>query len=490
MGAVLSQTVPNQVISVPVGITEGVVLLSQVNPTFRGTDRDNCVIRGDGTVPYTTLFAYTTNVVSVTIENCTLDAAGLSALLGIISSGANCETLTITNCRIIGVRRDGICITNAAKLYIRGCIFQADATSIQSTLSSTVTSIIDCESWGGRSSFTLSAGTAGTVPGIRIINYRAYPHYSQSPTYESAIITSLTLTGVNVYSHVEAHRSFADCLRLLYAYRTFDGGGWSEGEPWDRVEVPDGRWGYFKMNRNFSGWHATGSWRPAAPPSGQTATVYRVITGRLYSYTSTLLSLQSGSFVPDPHWRRVDGSRVTLQEIQSATRLDILRHDISGLGIRDVDSGFHITSAGLNPYLEEVYVENGFSDMITSRATGTYATNCWTRIGQDFCFTCDAVTGPQTWVNCKAEKSGVAGFYCNGTLQILDATIINNGIHGDGLYGIGVAIVDGAVVTLSVKLAAGNRQNIDGVYSIPPQSTAKLPPESYMLRLRRMKEIQ
>jgi len=494
MGLVLTQSGPGVTVPIPIGVTEGTVLVTEPNCTFAGTDRNTCTLRSDGLL--SVLFAFSTVVTTVTIQDCTLDCNNLSNVLAAISSNTNCPLVTLLRVNILGVTKDGISVVNGARVHLEDCYFQSNGSAIQSLTTSTETYIKNCSQRGGRASFTLSDGTASTVPGIKIYGFNTKPHYFQSPTYESCTITSIGTNYVDVASHVETDRSFADCLRLM-AVRglwTPANGPLSFGEKWDRIEAADGRWNYITKvcgdgTRELAGWHTANSWKPASSSSLAECTVWSLVTGRLGNWTSTRLDLTYFGNWPNARWRTVDG--VTVQ-LPVATRLDILRHGVVvGNAFRDVDTGFHITASGTQAYVSGVTVEGGFSDMITVRAAGSLTEDCSVDIGQDMGFTCDCTTGAQTWNRCTSNKAGVFGFIVDqGPATLLDVTVTNSGLHGEGVYGHGVDMVYGTGTILSIKRAEGNRITTYGNYTPPPQSTAKLPPESYMMRLRRMKEIQ
>lgn len=491
MGVVLTQSGPGVIVTVPVGVTSGVVVVTQANCIFRGSDRDTCIIRADGTDPYSNLFNYSVAVNTLTIENCTLDCDGRADILTAVTSNANSANgVFLNNVHIIGVTKAGIAVYNDAKLYADTVEIQGDACPIQSGPSSTVTYLRRILCYGGRASYTLTDGTPNTVPGINIDGFKHYLHYFQSPTYETPTGPFVPYaTGVTVATHVSAHRSFADVLRLLVPVSIISSGYGNSGTPWDRLETEDGTWGYYGRDGLFTGWKTPGSWRPAQSPS-TLVTVYRLIIGRLGGpWTDTDLSLRFLDLWPDPHWRFIDGTRPTQSQLNEATRLDILRHDIGGVGVRDVDTAFHITDPAISPIVRNVYVEGAFSDAISVRGAGAVVEDCSSYLGQDMGLTMDAQTGLQTWRRCRSERAGVYGCLILGTINIEDQEIIEAGWHQEGAYGIGAAIAVGSTVTLGIKTARDNPGGTtSGNYTIPTPSSAMYGPEYYELRNLRRKE--
>lgn len=476
MALVLPQS--SDVTAIPVGVTTGTILVTRSNATFRGTDRDSCIVRGDGFGAYTALVNYDTTVGSVTFENCTLDCNDNADYTSVIQSGPSCLLVTLKNVRLMGVVRTGIHVFSQGALHLSDIIIQGSGAGIQVHTNATSTYLKNITVYGGRTPFTLSDGAAGTVSNIRIHNFKAYLHYWESPTYETATITAFGAKYVDVASHVEADRSFADCLRMMYhVYNVYVGDyvATENGlfQPWDYIEGEDS-WSYFDANGRMVPWMATGSWRPVATPSGA-MNIWRPIIGRLGDYTSTRLSLEYAGLWPDPHWRRVDGRRVTLTEVQQCTRLDILRHGLPPGSPRDVDTGFHITDTGLSAYVEDVYIEGGFSDEYTSRAQGSRHYRIRTKYGQDMGITADGTTGRQYFYDCICEDAGVYGIYATGDITMTDVTLLNNGWHGEGYYGVGIHCNNDSNIVLSIKNASGNRVTTVGEYTPPPPSVSTVP---------------
>jgi hypothetical protein len=453
MGLIFTQSADNEVITVPVGTTVGTVRVTKNNVTFRGSDRDTCIIQGDATFAVVFQASGSTPSTNITVENCTIDCnnnAGITAAFG--TDLPDLELLTLNNVKIVGVKKAGLAILNEATLVCNNVEIYGDGGGIQCTQDAVATTITNTSVYGGKFGFVVSSGYGPTVEDIVLQNFKVYPHYWASPTYESCTVTSVDAAGVNVVSNTLAHRSITDVIRLLKVESHFTVGSTSiPGNEWDRVEVADGRWAQIRSGQ-IDYWKAANSWRPAATPTGEYATVYKVILGKLWTASLTRVSTYlSDTVTPNPHWRDPTGKVVPLTVAQQATRCDILRADLQNLGVRDVDTGgIHCTDTCLNPSVINCYVEGGFSDCITIRSESTI-TNCESRYGQDFGFTLDATDGPVNVVSCRAYFCGVNGFgFYNGNGTISNSYAEGNGFHME-TAGYGFRFDDGLVVTGSIN---------------------------------------
>jgi hypothetical protein len=484
VGLIFSQTVDGETLTVPVGVTSGVVRVTKNACTIEGTDRDNCIIRSDGSLGFTNLIqsSGSTPVDSLTIRNCTLDMnnqSGMSLCVG--SDLGALDVLYLDNVRIINTHRNTKAILNDSYLYCTDVEIWGTGGGLQITQRSHTTFVNGYKQYGGRFGIINSdVGPANTIESVCLWNCEIFLDYWESPTYESADIVSVGQTYVEVASHVEADRSFADCLRLLNPIGTYDASLISPpfGEQWDRVELADGTWTYIESviagYRKLAPWRNAGTWNLHGPVTG-TATVYSVVIGRMGEYTGNQLKLTFAGIWPTPRWRTVNGTTVVNPQ---ATRLDIIRHGISNPSVRDIDSGgIHLNKQCDAPYMNNIYVRGGFSDEITVRSRNAIVENCTVLYGQDMGFTMDSREGAQSYINCTAISSGVYGFTTvgsGGTITMLDVSAINCGWHGEGLYGIGVEI-GGPPVVLRIKEAYGNRITQTGHYTAPLLSTSAIP---------------
>jgi hypothetical protein len=127
-----------------------------------------------------------------------------------------------------------------------------------------------------------------------------------------------------------------------------------------------------------------------------------------------------------------------IPQIVAGTRMRILRSGIADPGVqpRDVDTGgVHITDAGYNSVMHNVYVSGGYSDMITVRDAGPFnlVSRCETELGQDMGFTVDGTTVPQNVIACKARTSGYKGYYLVGGPSVLTMCRADYcGLHDEG----------------------------------------------------------
>lgn len=496
MGLVLTQSADTVV--VPVGVTSGTILVTRPNVTFSGSDRDSCIVRGDGFGAYQALVNYSgPGIQSVTFENCTLDCNDLNDYVSVIQSNTNCPLVTLRNVKLMGVVRSGIHVYSDAAIHLSSIEIRGSGAGIQVHTAATSTYLKDITVYGGRAPFTLSDGTPGTVPGIKIYNFKAYNHFFQSPTSEEVTLTDISATSATVIEHVESDRSFADIVRLWYPVLNVEVGDYVAGignpfQPWDRIEG-DGAWSYFDRLGKMVPWMAEGSWRPVPNPPTGNMNVWRLIIGRLGGYTDTVLDLRlmqgETNLWPNAHWRYIDGSPVPKYVYENeVTRIDILRHGLAPATQRDVDTGFHITDTALNPIVEDVYIEGGYSDDFTCRAAGAIIKRVKTKIGQDMGITADGTTGRQYWYDCEVDQSGVYGVYVIGDIDIIGLKVNYSGWHNDGQNGYGVVIESDANCVLDIAEAIGNRRSTTlGPYTEPPSSVAAYPSEYYKLRKLRGK---
>ncbi len=479
MGLIFSQSVDSETITIPVGTTVGTVRVTKNNVTFRGSDRDTCIIQGDATFAFVFQPSGSTPSTGITIENCTIDCNNNASITGVLTiSNPDCVEVTLKNVKIVGVNKSGTAILNASKLYCYDVLIVGDGGGIQALTSATITEIVRTECRGCKFGYVNSdAGTNRT----RLTDFKSYHHYWASPVFESATVSSISTNKVTVASHTSAARSLYDCLRLMTTVGTFTGAGPISpiGQKWDRLEAASGVWAQIIDDiGTIDMWHAASSWRPAVTPSG-TITVWRPTLGKLYNWNATELFLyDGGGAVDDPHWRTVEGMRITLP---SATRLDIIRNGLTGGQTKDVDTGgIHITDTARNTTLTRCYVEGGFADMITVRGTNTVATDCSVKLGQDMGFTVDGVVARQNLTRCTADGAGEHGFILiNGPSDLTDCTAINNGLHGNGAYDAtasGVVVYPAAVGSRISLINCSNnfRSSVYGSF-LPPLYLGALP---------------
>jgi hypothetical protein len=447
MGLIFTQSADNEVITVPVGTTVGTVRVTKNNVTFRGSDRDTCIIQGDATFAFVFQISGATPSTNITVENCTIDCNNNPSITGAFGTDVpDLELLTLNNVKIIGVPRGGIAIVNEASLVCNSVEIVGDGGGIQCTQDA-----ISTDTSGGviirgcKFGFVVSSGYGPTVP-VNLANMKIYHDYWANPTYEECEIVSVDATGVNVSSNETAHRSITDVIVLLVPTSHFVVGEEVPYIQWGRAETSDGRWAQI-INGVITQWHGDGTWRPTPDPTDEYVTAYTVVLGKLWSATSQRLSTyHSSSITPYPHWRTPDGRVVPTVFAQGATVCRILRANLNSTTTRDVDTGgIHCTDSALNPVVRNCYVRGGFSDCITVRSAGTIS-ECLVEYGQDMGYTVDGTDGSISVVNSVARGCGVHGFTFilgNSTLSRLKA--YDNGIHKE--YGYGVRIDDGIVAT-------------------------------------------
>lgn len=460
MGVIFPTSSDGQVVSVPVGTTIGVILYTHHDVTYRGTGYD-CIIKADTTFQYLAQ-SILAGCRSVTFEDLTIDCDNLSSMIAaIVSSPVNGPMrVYLRGVRIVNYHR----ITTA--LLCQTHIDVRDATLIgmgRGYLNHFGSHCVD--------GLTIIGGTGGIFtsdgsPGQHILgsmkNVIIKLDWFANPVCESGLVpTAFDPLYVDVESHVGDHRNLYDSVRVLLPV-----GSWVVGDPlpvgveeWSRIELADGRWTQLVCDdseydiddkwRAIGGsefivdeWKKTGQWAPlGSTPTGETAIIYNVRLMRLMSWTATRLSLQSGETPDYARWTNVNGDPTPLPaSVPVGARVDILRHAFTGQalldGVRDVDAGgIQINDPTLGCIIERVYVRGGFSDMVTVRGD-CFTSQVTAAIGQDMCFTVDALAYPQRLKRVRAVRAGFHGLILiNGNSTVDVAHTHQCGRHGLG-YGV------------------------------------------------------
>lgn len=483
MGVILTTSSHGQTVDVPAGVSTGVLLLTHNDVAFVGHGIGVSTILADATYPY---FIQAGAIVgggpclSVTFQDLTLDCAGLTTMVCALASSAGGGPLLVrlVRVRITNHARGTIALLNQTFHYLEdveiaglGGAYQIHTTAWGHEIRGlTVTGCM----WG----ILVSDGaTAGVISGGDQSDVVIKLDWFANPKCESGLVpTAWSPYYVDVADHAEEHRNLYDSVRLLIPIGT-----WIVGDPlpvgaeeWARVELADGRWSQILYSDDdleivdkwkaiasagaygplvCDAWRAAQTWNTIAEPTGQTATLYRVLLGRLGGWTATRLSLRF-SITPTAEteptystWRTVNGDAYTLPAgaIPVGTRVDVLRHAYTGQaaadGVRDVDiGGIHVTKSARDSVFDRIYVRGGFSDMQTYRGVRTKVYRAVSAIGQDMAYTIDGNHDRQYLAMCRAVRAGFHGFLLLlGPSDIYLCHTNNNGRHGDGA---GVAIAE------------------------------------------------
>jgi hypothetical protein len=463
VATVFPQTSNGQLINCPAGTHVGHILLSKHDCTFQGAGIDDTIIRGDGTYASVLQGAILADggVSKATLVDMTIDADNLAAHAAVLESNGALLELVLQNVRILGTRRGARAILNRGIVRATDIEIIGSGGGIHHHTGATITAINGCQVEGSSWGFVnTSAGAAGTMTGITLTDFHVRHDFWASPTYEAVTVTEYGAQHAIVASHVADHRNAYDVLRALTPIGTFEASIPSPvvagAQPWDRVEVSDGRWTQVLAMDGAKAvldtWRASGLWVPVATPTSGTATVYRVSLGRLYGWEEEGERLDIATVGAElSYWRGVGGGLLN-PELIAGSRLDILRHAYTGAaaaaGVRDVDTGgIHITDSAGRAVLRDCTVRGGFSDMITMRGIGGRATRCSVDLGQDMGFTIDGGNDRQVLVDCTSRRAGFNGFWlANGASELYRCTAVANGLHGDG-GGYGVVVTQAAAMS-------------------------------------------
>lgn len=429
MTYILPTTADGAVIAVPVGETTGTLLVMHHGCTYRGIDRDTCVIKitDDGNHGGVLLFPAAPPVTSLTFEDCTIDADGISTFITMLAASYYALTrLVLRRVRLRGNHKNTIAFAvtaadgqPAVTWVLDDVIIEGDGRAI--VVSGSTGEIGDVEIFGCSGGLIVNAsGSECTI--VQTGTFNRWAPYWQGPTGETVVPTAFDATGADVVSNVTADRSLYDVLRVL---ETVGAGTITAGVPsiavqrFDRAETAAGVWGEFNASGQVTRWHRQNSWIPAITPADGTAiTVLRPILGRAFSppgeptWTLTRLSLVTGdgSIPEGAAWRRVDGTE-DVPTLGAVARFEIMRIGTNlAFDKRDVSVG----AIQLNtPCVDCRFTEGGelhgdWSDQFTDRGLRTYIRGFRVSFGQDMGFT---LTGTRTRViECTSEKSGVCGF--------------------------------------------------------------------------------
>lgn len=453
MTLILPQSANGQTIDVPAGVHVGTVRLTRHDCVFQGEGVNATRIVADGQFPQ----LFSGAVSRVTLRDMTLDGdmrTNLTAL--VLSHPSGPVELILENVNLVNYHRNTIAVSSGGLTVIRDCQAIGNGGGLKISASSTGCLVRGFHIRGGVFGVVNVDGPAGTIPGIDIDQLTVLLDYWAAVSWEPVTPVAYTDKTVEVASHVVAKRSLYDVLRVLTPIAEVTvGDPITEARRWDRLETADGRWTQVlavkPKGAELDRWRAPGSWTPVPEPEGESATVYHVTLGRLMSWTDTALSLTTGpngAGVPAlAHWRTVEGRPAGTPAALAGSRLDILR---KGPSVRDLDTGgIHITKSAAAPKLRRCHVRGGWSDMITTRAPGTEVRNCSVDLGQDMGFTVDGVSGPQLLVGCEARRAGFHGFWVgNGPSQLVACSAYDNGLHADGVAGLGVKLESPALVNV------------------------------------------
>lgn len=404
-------------------------------------------------------------IVGLTVRGGVIDCRGLSSVttaLNLATTGL--ASAAVEDLHIRGVARAGMAISNGGRLTARGVHIDGDSGGFFVAPGSTLTEIRGCSVTGGKFGLgvvDVAPNDAGSIPGIDVDGLRLDMRCTQSPRFETVEASAISSDTVTC-SHVLAHRSPNDTVRVLVPVATFDPDRTLRGKPiraGDRVEA-DGAWSFIGPEEQLATWRAAGSMLHAEP-SGL-ATVYRPCYGSVVGYGAGYITIRGG-------WRTERGEAMPVPELGAGVRVDVIRHGITG-GPRDYDTGCaHITKAARGAVLRNVTARNGGSDLISVRGLDGILESCLASIGRDTGITVTAHHGAQRVVQCQAEHAGVNGFYVGGGASILERIVaIGNGYHG-GANGWGIAIdpTPGKDDGRGSTITGTGRDNARGLSNLP-----------------------
>ena len=435
------------------GVTLGHFLIRHHDVTIAGPKRGNAkaaTVRADGQfgtvfqVPYPLTTPDGQPVSKLTLRDLTVDGDSLTALSSLVggTAAAGPLQLDLENVELVNVSRSTIALLNANRLTATSVHMPGlDGGGVKIGQAATSTVIRSCSTTGGKyglqDSDPADASGYGTIPGIDVDGYTDAGDYWHTPTAEVVTPTAFTASYVDVESHVNAHRSLYDCVRVLTPVLDYDSDATLRSplvQVWDLVETADA-WSRVMPDGHLDAWRARGSWRIVPQPGGE-ATVYRIALGRSYNASDTAgnrIYLRAGGVTPPSStWRTISGA-VTLPSVVAGMRVDIIRHGLGG-GPRDFDvGGIHITEAGLDARLARCSVRGRASDNISCRGRGTVATHCYSERSQDTNFTLTADAGGQVLKRCQSTAAGVDGYFLgHGASRLESCTATDNGRHGEG----------------------------------------------------------
>lgn len=497
MGYVLGASANGEVVTVPVGTTVGTVFVNKHDVTWRGSDRDTCILQLDdfsASAHSGFVFAYppqtpdTQPVRSISLQNMTIDANSLSTLVSVISSTTYAGPLAIRlkNVAIKNHHANTIAIvTNDCQLTMRRVMIYGDGKSV--VLSGGVTDASDIDIEGGLGGFIVSAiGAQASVNLRRVHGWNAWWHL---PRRETVTPTAVTSTYLDVASHTTGDRSLYDVIRILQIVGTGTSADGSVvaitgARVYDRIETAAGVWAQVESIQAGTGyavvtrWRAAQSWMHAATPSDVTTlTLYRMITGRLLNWTSTRLSLIDAGATVSATWRYPNGEPATTPILGDIARVDLC---LSGTANRRADvGGIHLTDPVVDSQILDCDFIGWWSDIITIRGHSNRAIRCSSDLGQDMGWT---LTGENMLLDrCYARRAGFDGFFISNATEtdaikasglLQDCFAIDAGAHryviaadDNGSVGFGVLIYEEdapARIDVTGLRGQGNHQALYG----------------------------
>lgn len=452
----------NESATLAAGTHTGHVLVNHSNCTLSGAGMGRTIIALDAT--YTTALRAVAERQSFTLKNCTIDVGGLSFVSAPIEPlVGGLSTIILDGVEVRGYARGTVAAYNRAALRMTGCRLVGDGAGILHFTAATETTVRGCEIVGGQYGLQTTEAAGVDAQGIS-----GRFDYWSVPRYEAVTATEYGgASYVDVSSHVTADRTSGDILRYLSPVLTFDAETSLRSglvNQFDRIEMADGTWtqvmGFGPGNAALlDEWRRSGSWRPAAQPSG-TATVYRVSLARVVTWSGNRLKLATdGGVPPSPRWRTVTGTTASTPTTGGSSRLDIIR--TGGSNIDTDTGGIHITETATNAVVKNCSIVGGRSDCITLRGTGTLAEGCSVDLGYDMGFTVDGTNGRVTVRRCQARRAGRSGFaLLGGPSDLYTCGAYDNGTINDGTGDYGCT-TSGASVGSTVQLRGGG--NLDAL---------------------------
>ena len=441
MAYILPTVAADSIVTIPVGTSTGTIgPVSHTGCTYRGTDRDTCIIRIDDALSVHNGVVYGAAIATVTFEDCTIDGDGVATLVSLISAAYySAARVVLRRVRIIGNHKNtiGFIATaldgeTAVTWLLDDVTFEGDGRSIVVTGTSGVISNVTI--YGGAGGLTVASN--GGACTIVAEDFNGLHAYWQGPTGETVTLTAVDSLGVDVVSNDTANRALYDTVRLLQTIGTgtvTDGEVSIAVEEFDRVETAAGVWAEADEDGAVSRWHLSNSWiHTNTPADGTAVTVLRPVIGRLFGWTSTTLDLVTGlGFPSGSTWRRPNGDAL-VPSLGSIARAEIMR---VASAVRDVDTGgIHLTAPCVDCQIVGGVWCGWWSDQVTDRGDDTALVNLEIYRGQDMNIT---GTGTNTRIiGCDLHDAGVCNIYvggvagANASVAIIDCTNADPMRHG------------------------------------------------------------